>query len=297
MADQTNLTVDFTNQALIQDETLLAIILVLEQGWPAGPTFINALSTLIEAVVIHDAVYFDPAHQFRRADTSDASLPGLLKNSDFVKLLVQEDAIRLFPDKAVMDTHFAAQGREYSFGRFLADFYWSRDSFAYGDPAEEADRLNVYVDVVSRAPLLLEPEQWVPTRLKLDSGDELRLLEGQQLSGMMLRAQLSLSEDDLLFIEGLNYKAKAFLELAQSVGLHLHPFYLSLPHQVGAIRQNNSSAMKLFQQLEDKVKALPEQEDSVGESQFGRSPIPVLTEVVLGRCKDSARAIALELLD
>jgi len=64
MADQVNLTVDFTNQALIQDETLLGHFLVLEQG-PAGPTFLNTVNTLIEAVVIHDTVYFDPDHHDR----------------------------------------------------------------------------------------------------------------------------------------------------------------------------------------------------------------------------------------
>lgn len=297
MADQINPTADFSNQALIQDETLLAVILVLEQGWPAGPTFLNALNTLIEAVVIHDVVYFDPHHQFRREHTSNASVPGVLKNSDFVKLLVQESAIRLFPETPVIDAFFVAQGRNYSFAQFLADFHWSRDSFVYADPTDEADRLNAYVDVVSKAPLLLEPRKWVPNSIKLESGDELKLVEGQQLSAMILEKQLSLGEGDLLFIEGLNYKAKAFLDLAQNVGLHLHPFYLSLPHQIGAIRQNNSRAMELFRQLEEGVKALPEQKDSVGESQFQRSPIPALTEVVLGRCKDSPRSIALELLE
>ena len=224
-------------------------------------------------------------------------MPGVLKNSDFVKLLVQESAIRLFPETPVIDAFFVAQGRNYSFAQFLADFHWSRDSFVYADPTDEADRLNAYVDVVSKAPLLLEPRKWVPNSIKLESGDELKLVEGQQLSAMILEKQLSLGEGDLLFIEGLNYKAKAFLDLAQNVGLHLHPFYLSLPHQIGAIRQNNSRAMELFRQLEEGVKALPEQKDSVGESQFQRSPIPALTEVVLGRCKDSPRSIALELLE
>jgi hypothetical protein len=126
---------------LIQDEALFTICLVLEHGWPAGPTFLQALNTLIEAVVLHDAVYFDPHHQFRQKNVNPQSIPGILKQSDFVKLLVQEKAIHLFPETVEIDAHFVAEGRDYSFAQFLADFYWSQDSFLYSDPADENDRI------------------------------------------------------------------------------------------------------------------------------------------------------------
>jgi len=290
---------NFTNQALIQDETLFAICLVLEHGWPAGPTFLHALNTLIETVVIHDAVYFDPLHQFRRGNLSPNSIPGILRNSDFVNLLVQEEAIREFPMETVVDTHFVTDGRDYTYGRFLADAAWSTDSFAYSSPEEEASRLEIYLELVSRAPRLLQPERLLPPSIRpgseqVESG---LMVGGREILLMMLGRSLSLSNDDLLTIEGMNFRAKAFLDLGRNTGLHLHPFYLALPHQIGAIHQNNSKALELFHKLQDKLNSMQDQEEGVGESGFGRVPIPPLAEVVLGRCKDSKDAIPLELLD
>src|ERR1700680_4429681 len=97
MAEGKHISVDFTNQALIQDELLVSVCLVLEHGWPAGPTFMHALSTLIESVVVHAAVYFDVLHDFQRGDEAPVSLPGRLRNSDFVGALIRGEAIRPFP--------------------------------------------------------------------------------------------------------------------------------------------------------------------------------------------------------
>lgn len=158
-----NVELDFPNQAVIQDETLLSICLVLEHGWPAGPTFLHALNTLIEASVIHDAVYFDTLHQFHRA--SQNSILGVLRNSDFVNLLVNEVAIRQFPNEEALNAYFAARGREYSYGHFLAEAAWTTDSFAYGTPEEEKDRFELYLDIISNAPRLLHPERLLPTSI------------------------------------------------------------------------------------------------------------------------------------
>jgi hypothetical protein len=210
MAQQEELTLDFTNQALIQDEILLAICLVLEQGWPAGPTFLHALNTLIEAVVIHDAVYFDVHRQFRGNGTTPSSVHGVLRNSQLVNLLVQENALRVFPETSAVENYFVDQGRDYSFGQFFADLHWSQDSFFYSDPADEATRLDIYVDVVSNAPLLLQPQQLVPRSVKLnEDGGTVKLPEPQELLAMSLAAQLSLSEPDLLLFGGPEFQGES----------------------------------------------------------------------------------------
>ncbi len=103
-AQETNVTVDFTNQALIQDEILLAICLVLEHGWPAGPIFLHALNTLIETVVVHDVVYFDPLYQFRREQTYANSIPAILRHSNFVNLLVGSKPFVSFPQRPLLMT-------------------------------------------------------------------------------------------------------------------------------------------------------------------------------------------------
>ena len=50
--------IDFFNKALFYDETLLCICDVVENGMPIGPGFLHALSTLIEAAVIHETIFY-----------------------------------------------------------------------------------------------------------------------------------------------------------------------------------------------------------------------------------------------
>ncbi len=109
------------------------------------------------------------------------------------------------------------------------------------------------------------------------------LIGAPEIGLMMLGRSLRMTSRDLLLIEGLNLRAKAYLDLARNTGLHLHPFYLGLPPQIGAIYRNNSKALELFHELRDKLKLMQDQEDqNVGESGFERVPIPALAEVVLG---------------
>jgi len=294
---QANGALDFTNQALIHDEHLVTICLVLDHGWPAGPTFLHALNTVIETAVIHDAVYFDPLHQFRR-DAPPISVPGVLQSSGFIKLLVREGAIREFPEQSVIDAHLIARGREYRYARFLADAYQSTRSFVYGGPEEEATWLRVYFDVVSKASSLLQPRRLLPAPQRGDPkpAESELVLGGQEVLPMTLGKSISLTNNDLAFIEGMNFRAKAFLDLARNTELHLHPFYLALPHQVGAIRQNNSQALELFQKVRTALNSMEGEEEAVGESAFGRRSIPALAQIVLSRCKDSPNAIVHELL-
>jgi Putative DNA-binding domain/Domain of unknown function (DUF1998)/Helicase conserved C-terminal domain len=58
-------------------EGKLAIIaLAVDGDWPVGPLFMHALGTLVEAVVVHDKVYFDPFHLTAREEVDPRSLNG-----------------------------------------------------------------------------------------------------------------------------------------------------------------------------------------------------------------------------
>ena len=43
MGRESEKAIDFTNCALLQDEALTDIVLVLEHGWPVGPDFLYSL--------------------------------------------------------------------------------------------------------------------------------------------------------------------------------------------------------------------------------------------------------------
>jgi hypothetical protein len=298
MSGADKIGIEFSNCALIQDETLLTICLVLEGGWPAGPTFLHALNTLIEAVVVHEKVYFDPLHQLERANDSPNSVPSILRKSGFVGLLMQEGALRKFPNESEVNEYLLARGREYSYTNFVVEAYWSVDSFAYGEPADEANRIGIYLDLVSKAARLLEPREITPfMKFRDPVQGEVSLMEPDALKAQMLANRIDLGQGDLKIIEGLNFRTKALLDLTLNTGLHLHPFYLALPHQIGAIRSHNSQALKLIRSIQDKVGSMDGSPQELGQSSFTRSPIPALTEVVLSRCKDSPKAIALEVLE
>ena len=294
---ETETHIDFSNQALLQDEILLTISLVLEHNWPIGPSFIHAMNTLIEAVVIHDKVYFDPLQELRRAELPSNTVPGILKHSDFVQLLIHEAAIEPLPDHSVLDADLAFKGRDYRLRNFFAGAYWSLESFAYGGPEKEAERLELYLDLVRKAQPLLRPREMVPHRFRTElDGEEQIVVGGEAVSRFLLGKILSLTDEDLRILEGLNFRAKAHFDLARNLGLTFHPFYLALPHHLGAIRQNNSVAVRLYQELLTQFSTLSE-EESIGHNGFGRTPVPALAEIVLHRCKDSAGALALELLN
>ncbi|MFL6352363.1 MAG: hypothetical protein ACJ74Z_11015 [Bryobacteraceae bacterium] len=285
---------NLANQALIQDETLLAICMVLENGWPAGPCFQHALNTLIETVVLHEKVYFDVRREYGRSDLRKATVGALLKESSFVRLLVDEKVVCELPCDEDLDALLVAQTRDYDHVDFLTDVAYSDQSFAYASPEAEANRLMMYLDVVNTSVELLKPQTLVAG--PYPDSDDIEVYEGgKEFFLTLLGRQIGLSDEDLIFIEGLNRRAKGFLDLARHAGLHLQPFYLALPHQLGAIHSNNAVALRLWQQLNDRFNTL--EFESAEETNFRRQPIPLLSEVLLGRCKDSQHAIGLELLN
>lgn len=294
MASSSRKPPEFANRALIQDETLLSICLVLENGWPAGPCFLHALNTLVEAIVLHDKVYFDALHQFRREDVGRGNLPALLQQSSFVRLLLDENVICELPSDEDLDALFASQGREYSYGHFLSDAYWGKASFASASPESEESRLQLYLELVNTSLELLKPQRLVAS--PADGSDQVGVREHVREYILTLAdRQIGLNDGDLLILEALNYRAKAFVDLARHAGLHMQPFYLALPHQLGAIHFHNSIAMRLWKDLQERFQTLEFEDED--ERSFTRHPIPLLSEVLLARCKDSMDAIGLELLN
>jgi hypothetical protein len=41
------------NSAILKEEVIFEVLRVLDRGYPVGPSFVESLSSLVEAVVIH----------------------------------------------------------------------------------------------------------------------------------------------------------------------------------------------------------------------------------------------------
>jgi len=286
---------EFVNQALVHDEVLLSVSQVLDLGWPAGPVFLHSLSTLIEAVVLYDTVYFDPANQLYQAGEPD-SLPTLLANSEFVGTLMREGAIAPMPLMDDMDKFFKENGRDYDSTDFIVDALYDLRTYSYSDPGAEDGRMDLYTELLTDAPMLLRELSIAP---EAQTGNEF-LQPVPNMHAYLLANQLRLSRDDMEILEGYNRRAKAYFDLARNTGLHLQPFFLGLPHQLGAIKSNNSIAKATLKKIEAEVEKMDdfldiEPSDEIGA--FQRATIPLLVQTVLAGCNGSAKNLSSELLE
>jgi hypothetical protein len=110
----------FVNSALLQDESLLNISLVLGQGWPAGPSFLHAVNTLVETIVLHEHVYFHFITLIEGVSTRralQAKYAVLLQSSCFLGKV----QLNSFRRRSTLEHRFQATGREYKFVEFLQD--------------------------------------------------------------------------------------------------------------------------------------------------------------------------------
>jgi hypothetical protein len=281
----------FVNQALIQEETILVISLVLEHGWPAGPSFIHALNTLIEAVVLHDVVYVDPVRDLNRTDLRRDGVTAALLGSTLVRLLLREGALQVFPEWGPLEHKFQAEGRQYTKGEFLADLKWTPDSFIYADATDEGARLDAYLELLEQSPALLSPTMEAP--MEVPGVGTIT----HDASSLIAARGLGLCDDELRILDGLNHRARAFMDLSRHTGLHLHPFLLALPHNLGAIRETNSAAERLYAKIASQSAISREDEEPAGETRFRTQPIPPLTHLLTTRCRADKSAIGIEMLN
>jgi hypothetical protein len=284
----------FRSSTLIQQESLGQIVVVLDAGWPAGPTFFNALSTLTESLCLYDHVYFDPLRMHERSDVPLGAK--MLQESPFVRLLISEGALELFPDSSVIDAALVEEGRDYDYADFITDYVWTGVSAFWSEPDGERGRLQLYSEIVDSAYPLLTHERLVP---EVESG----LVDGKAYLMLLLGRKLGLSNQDLIFLEGLNHQSLALFTLCRNLRIHLQPFYLSLPHQLGTLDQNNSRAASLYRQLLEQIEtrdcsaaAVAGAVEAPEPSGFQRIKVPALVGQLLDRCVDQSSAIGLELL-
>ena len=274
-----------SNTALIQDEILINISNVIEKGWPAGPSFLFSLGSLIEAAVIHDKVYFDPMGHTLEDDSNDDRLPSLLLQSDFVQQLIREEILSVFPQSTAIKQHLQEEGSSYEYGQFVADYYHELVSFSIANPEGDSSSFRNLIDLAKTAPQVFTTHDLV-IRGALDNS--YTLLTGPGVAAYAL----GFNHEDLRIIEGLSRRAKGYLELAQTMGMNLYPVLTALPYQIGAIKRYTSKAQALFESIVDHAVSLDE-----ADEEFSRIEIPPLTQIVLANCKDTPKALANEIVE
>jgi len=222
----------------------LDCVLVIEHGWPPGPSFLYSLGSLIEAAVIHERVYFDPLNYTQRED-SKAHLHAFLRGSSFVSTLSREQVLTLFPPPSEVDRTLSAKGHDYTATQFLIDSTYEGVSFASADPAGEKTRYELRLDLFAIPKIFHETEL-----IEHFGGQALRFANEAALQAM---SRLGFNYRDLRIIGAYNRRALAFLDLARNLDLNLYPSFSAIPHYVGAVQQTNSKARKTYETIKGKL--------------------------------------------
>lgn len=281
------MALDFVNSALLHDEILLEIVLVLEHGWPVGPKFAHSLGSLIEATVIHDKVYYDPLNYTNRTDLSGRDSTSLIIQSHFTKQLTQEGVLNLFPLREKVDQFLKENGRDYETINFLMDATWTGVSFADANPSDEEITYQAILD------LMAIPSIFQQKYLRKDHPEAVAFFDDPSV--LRIIDKFGFSPKDLELVEALNRRASAHLDLACNIGANLYPTLMALPHHIGAIRSINSKARELYDTIKAKVLAVDK--TTVGSTSFERVPIPPLAQIVIDKCADSSAALPEQISD
>jgi hypothetical protein len=286
---------DFINAAIIQDEVLINIVRVIEDGWPASPLFLQSLGELVEAVVLHDHVYFDIFHSTQHPDVvhnpQKYPLVARLRESEFVQHLARNNAISLFPTQAEIDAQLSETATLYTTQEFARDYRSADVSFALISPDREANRYEILATVLKHAPYVFMNESLT---LHLTGGrtpiDEVDPAEQSNLAAQLL----GLGDREWVMLTQQNRRVRALVELAQHLGTNLCLTGVALPHQIGGVRLANRKARQLYERIVDQVESIDE---PFGHTAFSRVNVPPLAQIAMSRALDSRTAIAAEIVN
>jgi hypothetical protein len=282
--------VELHNTSLIQEDALLNIIKVVEWGWPAGPSFLYAIGSFIEASVIHDKIFFDPMRQTQRDEIRAQTIPSLLNQSTFVQSMIREDVLTVFPERSEVDQHFQNAKSKYSFDNFLIDYYHGFESFSSNNPDGEISELTNLIDLTQKAPSVLMADELIDIHMTAPDNSFISLT-----SPGLAAYVLGFNQEDMKMLEALIRKARGYLELTHNLGINFYPTLLAIPFQVGSVKAFNSKAKSLYETIIEKVVSIDE--EAFVEDEFSRVPIPPLTQIVMSKSKDSVDGFIAEIIE
>jgi len=276
----------FRNAAMLMEETVMDVVLVVDHDWPAGPSFLSSLTALCEAVVLHEHVYFDAQYPFLAHDQSRGNdVHSVLLGSPLVKCLLREGVIKRCPSQQEMDGYLARTGREYTSIDFAGDAAWLPRAFSWSQPSGELKRYRALLDLLPY-PDIFDPDFSVDR--------EEGLITSYAPAALMAMTTLGFTFDDLVIVEAYNHRATAYASLTRNLGVSLFTPLTAGPHYVGSVNANNSRARRVYQQISDHAEHVS-QEASVGDAIYTKMLSPPLCRLVLGRCLGDKKRLGDEL--
>jgi hypothetical protein len=282
---------DFFNSALIQDDVLAIIALAVDGDWPVGPLFMHALGTLVEAVVVHDKVYYDPLRQTAKDHVSPGSLQAVIKESSFIQQLVRAGVLEYFPSRDEIEATLLAKGGEYTTEHFYQDFTRGTATFTPRTPEQEPERYEVLSDVVQHAPQIFVNES---LSYSLPMSSQSTNVIDRALQANLLAKVIGIDDMEWAMMTAQNSIVRSLVDITSHLGANLYLAALAFPHQIGGIRRSNNKARELYEKMTAEVEAVDA--EVVGLTAFSRVPIPPLAQIALVRCLDSPAALVEQII-
>lgn len=257
----------------------MQVVQPLDMGYPMGPSFVHALSTLIESLVLHDINYFDPLAAF---DSDGTGLQGYIRQSTLVNELKAGGALRLLPSAPDIDLRFDQLGIDYEMIDLVREISWTSEGTSFTKPASEARYIRAMTHLLSAFPGLFSSQDI------LDGNDNPITPEAAKLTGM------GMDVENLIHIEGQNHRLSALQTFCQPLRLNLYTNHASLPNHLGMIKHSNSVARTLYEKMTRELGELDD--DSVEGDDFSAIEMPELSRLVLRNCRGDTSALSSEIL-
>ncbi len=228
------------NSALIQDEVLGELALVLNGTKPAGPNFLNCVGSVVEACVLHESVFVLPAREFEDVG-ANPGLTTLIDESEFTASLLREGVFKPFPPRVELDDYLAGVGGEYNTFEFIKDLRWTAVSMLPSNSDQE-EALWWFEDfILKQAPELFEDEFCTDQNNELD-------VPNSAIGHKLVDQGFPVAQ--LITLEGWNRQVRALQKIAQLTGLNLYVVPSATMHQLGSLSAVNLKARAAYERIQ-----------------------------------------------
>jgi hypothetical protein len=269
------------NSALIQDEVLGELALVLNGVKPAGPNFLNCLGSVVEACVLHEGLFVLPSREFgARSARQTITIEDLLEQSDLVTFLLREDVFKPFPSSAELDGYLAGIGAEYNALRFNADLKWTLKTMLTTSSDGELWQWSLEQLLLDEAPELFEADECT------DRIGDVDVPIGEKAIDLVRRG---FPVGDLVGLEGWNKRVRALQKVAQLMCLNLYVVPSATVPQLGSLSAVTLKARAASDRIKAEEEALVD--DRVGHAEFNSIAVPPLTSLAITQCNGDSAAL------
>jgi hypothetical protein len=266
---------ELTNGSLLQDEVLYDVIQVVEGDYPIGPVFLHALSTLVEASVLHETNFFNSG--WDQAEEGPQGIDGMVWESPFVRQLVTGGALSRLPKSELVDRYFEEIEAPYDMTEFMMNHRWQSGSFSFSDIDRQREHLYRVATILTDFPGVFQTIDLTAGENAVVEEDAARLLA------------IGMPYENIVALEGYNRMVDAYVQLTRFLSLNLYLVETAIPHQLGTIHRINSKVRELYKTIQNDLAALDV--DTLSEHEFQTVKIPDLARIVLRDAKGDVKAI------